>query len=671
MQKKNESIGKKIAELREIIDHHNELYYQKDAPSISDQEYDSLFRELKRLEEEFPEFDSPQSPTKKVGAKPVDSFEKFRHIKPMLSLDSVYEDSEIVNFDKRVKKAIADTSDHADYVCEPKLDGLSVEVQYTKGAYNAGSTRGDGYYGEDITPNILTIKNLPLLIKGHRHMPDFISLRGEVIIPISAFNELNKDWLESGRTPFANCRNAAAGSLRLLDSRITAKRPLIVYFYDILEISGITFETHMDEINYIKETGLPVVPDFQYCRSIVEALEYRKRIEMQRKNLDLEIDGIVIKINSNRLKSLLGEKERSPRWALAVKFSPDQTTTRILNIVCQVGRTGIITPVAELEPVSIKGARISRVSLHNFDYIRDKDIHLYDEIIIQRAGDVIPEVVSVIRDSRDGDQQAILPPQLCPQCKSPVYREGAYFYCPSSISCPAQIMYSINHFAGKQGMDIRSLSSRTIATLMQHKAINNIADLYSLKEEDLISLPLFGKKSSHNLIQAIDKSKERPIAKFIYALGIKGVGTHISSVLARKFNDLDSLRCAGIDELMDIDEIGPVISKNIFQFFRNQVNAEIINKLLRLGVNPLPYKNTQNSPLAQTSFVITGTLENLTRNEVHDLIVQRGGNVHNAVSKKTSYLVMGKDPGSKLLKARSLGIKIITEEEFIKLLNPF
>ncbi len=670
----NSIIKARIEELRRIISHHNRLYYQNDSPEISDQEYDALFRELSLLEKEHPEFDEPDSPTKKVGGMPAESFEKFEHAMPLLSLDSVYDITEILNFDQRVKKL---AGGDIDYVCEPKLDGLSVEVQYQNGLYSAGATRGDGYTGEDVTSNIKTIRNLPLSLSNERiEVPDFLSIRGEVLMPISAFRNLNRELAESGKAPFANCRNASAGSLRLLDPGITSRRPLLVFFYDILDAGGISHKNHTDELDYLRSVGLPVVFSYKPCKDINEAVSYKSEIENSRETLDFDIDGFVIKVNSLVYRKVLGEKERSPRWAVAVKFSPDQAETVIKDIYFQVGRTGIITPVAELEPVILKGARISRVSLHNFDYTAQKDIRKNDHVIVQRAGDVIPEVVSAITEKRDGSQRTLKPPVHCPVCQSPVYREGAYLYCSSPISCPSQILYSINHFASKYGMDIDSLSSKTIQTLLDHRKIKDVSDIYSLKKSDMASLPLLGEKSASNLVKAIEASKKRPLGSFLFALGIRGVGQHLSNLLARRFSDLKNLMAVlskdaedAEKELNEINEIGPKIAANIVKFFKNERNIRIVKRLLELGVSPEPHPARTARALEEKSFVITGSLEKYTRSQAQNLIIEKGGIVQASVSKSTNYLIVGENPGSKLERAKKLGINIISEGEFEDLLN--
>lgn len=665
---KEDKIETRIKELRRIINYHNSLYYQDDRPEINDSEYDTLFRELIQLESSHPQYDSPDSPTKKVGGEPSEYFAKFQHSQPMLSLDSVYEESEIVGFDNRISKIIGRDPD---YVCEPKLDGLSVEVQYRDGIFHAAATRGDGYIGEDVTANVRTIRNLPLSIGSQESMaPSFISIRGEVVMPLSAFKELNETLEKSGKNGFANCRNASAGSLRLLDPSVTAQRPLVVFFYDILEISSSgNPQNHLNELEFLKYLGLPVVFSYRHCIDLNQVKSYKDEIEKLRNSLDYDIDGFVIKVNSLEHRHILGGKERSPRWAIAVKFSPGQATTIIKDIKFQVGRTGIITPVADLEPVVIKGARISRVSLHNFDYTTQKDIRKDDAVILQRAGDVIPELVSVITAQRNGSQVPLSPPSSCPVCGSPVNREGAYLYCTGTISCPSQVIYSISHFASKNGMDIESLSSKTIGTLFNYRLIKDISDLYQLKKEEVVKLPLFGEKSAQNLLKAIEESKNRPLNSFLFALGIRGVGLHLSNVLARRYKTVKEIESLDPAQLSSINEIGPKISWNIHQFFSNERNRDILRRLFELGVSPAPAKEPVNSFFSGKAFVLTGSLAKFTRAEAQNLIAARGGIIQTGISRKTDFLIAGSDPGSKLEKAQKLGIKILKEQDLVSLLK--
>lgn len=665
-------IKAKIQELRKQIEYHNKQYYLHDSPKISDREYDKLFSELIILENKYPEYDSPYSPTKKIGGEPLDTFKKIEHSRPLLSLDSVYEEIEIINFDNRIRKLLPDNK--IDYVSEIKLDGLSVEIQYINGIFHTGSTRGNGYTGEDISENAKTIKNMPLRINFENKdaVPELLALRGEVIIPVSLFTRLNETLIESGNTPFANPRNAAAGSLRLLDPKITAKRPLLVYFYDILMIDDNqnTFDTHIQELEFLKSLDLPIVPNYKFCPNIKSILDYKQYMETERLKLDIDIDGFVIKVNQLKSRNILGNKERSPRWAIAVKFPPDSMESIIREIYFQVGRTGIITPVARIEPVRIKGASIQRVSLHNFDYIREKDIMENDHIIVQRAGDVIPEIVSVLKEKREeGMQASVQIPSFCPVCRSEVYKEGAYLYCQSSLSCPSQIIYRIAHFASKDGMDIVSLSSKTIETLIKFNIIKSIPDLYQINKDQLVNLPLFGEKSANRLLNSIENSKNRPLSNFIYALGIKGIGLHLSNTLAKHYKSLHNLMKAGIEELNSINEIGEISAKSIFNYFHNQDNIHNIRRLIEYGIIPEEENTTSSAVFEGLNFVITGSLEGLPRSKAQELIKSNGGTIQSNVSKNTDYLLAGKDPGSKLEKAKTLGIKIIDQKTFFDLMK--
>ena len=661
----------RIAHLRKIIEYHNNLYYQQDEPEISDIEYDRLMRELQELEKLYPDENIVSSPTQRVGAAPLAKFSSAAHPSPMLSLANAFSEDEIIDFDTRIKKLAA--IDHFDYVAEPKLDGLAVNLIYENGFFIRGATRGDGITGEDVTQNLKTIAALPLRIKKDSPIsaPSFVEIRGEVYMEIEPLQKLNRRRLEEGEEPFANPRNAAAGSLRQLDPKITARRPLNIFLYGTGNISGVHFERHWNVLQTLKSWGFPVSPLIQPAGDIRECLKYFEHVGKMRASLPYEIDGVVLKVNDLTMQEKLGFVSRNPRWAIACKFPATQATTIINDIIVQVGRTGALTPVAIMQPVNVGGVTVSRATLHNEDEIVKKDIRIGDTVIIQRAGDVIPEVVKVITAKRTGQEILFQMPSKCPECGSEVVRpEGEAAHRCIGLSCPAQIKEHIKHFASRGGMDIEGLGEKISAQLFDAKLIKDPADLYYLTKDKLLELDRHGEKSAQNLIEAIERSKNPPLDKFIYALGIRHVGEHIAKVLAKEFGGPGKIMAVRLEDLTAVNEIGPEIAASIVQFFHEPKNRSVMEKFSQAGVLPQKIEiKVKYAALQGKSFVFTGALESMPRNEAKAIVESMGGKVHASTTGKTSYVVAGGEPGSKLDKARSLHIPVLTEDEFLKLVG--
>lgn len=663
-----EAIRKRVEALREEIEYHNFRYYVLDQPEISDAQYDRLMRELEKLEEEYPELRSPNSPTQRVGAPPLESFEIVRHTLPMLSLSNAFDEEEVRDFDKRVKKFLGTTED-IDYVVEPKLDGLAVELVYERGHLMVGSTRGDGINGENITQNLRTIKTIPLqLLRREIPVPERLEVRGEVIMQIKRFEELNRRRQEAGEPPFANPRNAAAGSVRQLDPKITRERPLEIYCYGIGEVIGKTFRTQFEILQTLPKWGLRTNPHVRQCRHIHEVIDYFHEMNEKREKLPYEIDGIVVKVDRLDLQARLGEISRSPRWALAVKFPAKQETTRIVNIIVQVGRTGVLTPVAVMEPVKVGGVEVSRATLHNQDEIDRLDVRIGDTVIIQRAGDVIPEVVQVITSKRKGTEKKFKMPSHCPVCGANVVKEEVIYRC-IGLDCPAQLKGRIKHFASKRAMDIDGLGVKLIDQLVDKGLVKDVADLYYLKKEDLVALERMADKSAQNIIDAIEKSKTKPLAKFLFALGILHVGETTAEDLSRHFPHLDDFFRLTEEDLMKVEGIGPEVSASVVRFFRDKKNRESIERLKKAGIRLIEPEPKEKGRLAGKTFVFTGTLKSYGRDEARNLVESLGGKTASSVSKKVDFVVVGEDPGSKFEKAKDLGIRILTEEEFKKMIG--
>jgi len=664
----SEVIKKRVEKIREEIEYHNTLYYVLDQPEISDAQYDRLLRELEKFEGEYPELRSPNSPTQRVGALPLEAFEIVRHTLPMLSLANAFDETEARDFDKRVKKFLGSSANIA-YVAEPKLDGLAVELVYERGQFVVGSTRGDGVNGENITQNLRTIKTIPLqLIRKEIPVPERLEVRGEVIIQLKKFKELNRKREETGESLFANPRNAAAGSVRQLDSKITAERPLEIYCYGLGEVRGKSFKTHWEILQTLPKWGFRTNPNIQKCQNLDEVLKYYDKMNEKRETLPYEIDGIVMKVDRLDLQTRLGEISRSPRWALAFKFQPKQETTKILDIIVQVGRTGALTPVALMEPVKVGGVEVSRATLHNQDEIDKKDVRISDTVVIQRAGDVIPEVVQVVTSKRKGTEKKFKMPAKCPVCGAEVIKEEAIHRC-IGLDCPAQLKGRIKHFASKRAMDIEGLGVKLIDQLVDKGLIKDVADIYYIKKEELIELERMADKSAKNIIDAIEKSKTKPLSKFLYALGIRHVGETTAEDLAGRFLRLDDFFHLSEEDLMEIEGIGPEVAASVHQFFGDKKNKESIELLKKAGVKVIEPKAKEKGKLAGKTFVFTGTLKVFGRDEARNIVESLGGMTTSSVSKKVDFVVVGEDPGSKSDKAKELGIKILTEEEFKKMIG--
>jgi DNA ligase (NAD+) len=664
-------IIKRAEQLRQELTEHNYKYYVEDKPSISDAAYDKLFRELQQLEAEYPSLKTSDSPTQRVGAPPLKVFAQVTHSIPMLSLDNAFSEEEVAHFDRRVRERLnIDTP--IEYVCEPKLDGLAVSLRYEKGIFVKGATRGDGYTGEDITENLRTIPTVPLRLRG-KNFPAVVEVRGEVYMPKAGFLSLNAKAEKNGEKVFANPRNAAAGSLRQLDSRITASRPLALYCYSVGVYEGKSMPTlHSEVLANLKEWGFSVNPEITVSLGLEKCLAFYKRIGDKRVKLPYEIDGVVYKVNSLNEQERLGFVSRAPRWALAHKFPAEQVTTIIESVEFQVGRTGALTPVARLKPVAVSGVIVSNATLHNMDEVTRKDIHIGDTVIVQRAGDVIPEVVAVVAQHRNKNIKKIILPKHCPICDSLVEQiEGeAIARCSGGLFCPAQRKEALKHFAARRAMDIEGLGDKLIDQLVDNKLVANAADLYHLNLDQLANLERMAEKSAQNLLEALAKSKKTTLARFLYALGIREVGEATAKNLANHFGDLFPLYEADEELLQSITDIGPVVAKHIATFFKESHNRNIIDKLIKAGIHWDKVKvSKKDLPFLGKTFVLTGTLASLSRDQAKEKLEALGAKVAGSVSAKTSYVVAGSDAGSKLTKAQELGVAILSEKELLKQLN--
>jgi len=668
----NEAQAKKrIDTLREEINDHNYRYYVLDNPVISDYEYDQLLRELENLERQFPHLITPTSPTQRVGAPPLEKFQEVRHTLPMLSLANAFEAEEVKEFDARVKRFLETTKD-IEYCAELKMDGVAVELIYDGGHFITGSTRGDGFVGEDVTQNLKTVKSIPLSLIPWKEkpLPSRLGVRGEVYLPLKAFQELNQLKERSGESPFANPRNAAAGSLRQLDSSIMAKRPLDIFCYGVGQVSGQSFETHWELLESLQQWGLKVNCHRKRFRKIEEVLEFHQEMDESREKLPHEIDGVVIKVNSLRLQETLGTIARSPRWALAFKFKPKQVTTKIQDIIVQVGRTGALTPTALMDPVRVGGVVVSRATLHNQDEVEEKDVRIGDTVVIQRAGDVIPEVVRVLPEKRTGKEKKFRMPEKCPVCGSEVFRpEGEAVARCTGIACPAQLKETIIHFASRGAMNIEGLGEKIIERLVDRGLVKDYADLYALTKDDMFTLERMGEKLAGNILTAIQNSKKTSLDRLIYALGIRQVGESMARLLAREFPDLEELSGASEQKLQMIPGVGPEKAKSIFKFFQQKGNQKVIQKLIEGGVEYPSRPQPRGKKWEGETFVFTGSLKTMSREEAESKVESMGGRASSSVSKKTNFVVVGEDPGSKYEKAQALGVRIITEDEFLKMLK--
>ncbi len=660
----------RLIALRDEIRHHDYQYYVKDRPEISDSQYDRLFRELLELEQAHPELVAPDSPSQRIGAPPLEELVKVPHEQPMLSLDSIVDQSEVQAFDQRMKRELETPS--VEYSAEPKFDGLSVELMYDHGIFTRGATRGDGTTGEDVTVNLRTIRSLPLQLHAQSGLPDHLVVRGEVYMHLNDFQSLNRRMTERGDDAFANPRNAASGSLRQLDSTITATRPLVMTCYEIMAVSTPVPPTHWDELETLAQWGLPVPTLRRLCASIEDVMATHREMESRRDQLPYEIDGVVVKVNRRDWQSRLGVKSRSPRWAIAYKFTPRKEITIVQDIVVSVGRTGTLTPVALLKPVEVGGVTISRATLHNADEVARKDIRIGDTVKVERAGDVIPAIAERVLVPGEQRRAPFHMPDHCPVCGSSVGREGAYFYCTGQLVCGAQLKGAIEHFASKHALNIEGLGKKTVAQLVDKGLVRSLADLYRLTNADLVQLEGFADRSTALLLQSIAGSTTVSLDRFLMGLGIRQVGRHIAKVLARDFGSLKEIMSADREQFQQIREIGPEISESLVVYWSEPRNREVIAQLQESGVQVAPGMATGNrrkSPLAGKTFVFTGGLDHFTRDEAQRAVEATGAGVASSVSKKTSYVVVGRDPGSKLDQARALGVTILTEQEFAALIG--
>ena len=661
-----EQAKKRAEELRPLLQYYTKKYFD-DEQVVSDYEYDMLMRELKQIEKEYPELITEDSPTQRVGTGAIKKgFEKVTHEVPLQSLQDVFTFEEVEEFDQRMQKAAIEFSRPLDYVVETKIDGLSSAIEYRNGKLYRGATRGNGIVGEDVTQNISTIKHVPKELKE----PISITVRGEVFIGKTDFDKLNEDRLLEEQEQFANARNAAAGSLRQLDSKITASRPLDIYVFNVQKCDDITFKTHYESLLYLERLGFNVNPVKILCKNMQEVRDAINKIGEMRNGLDFGIDGAVVKVNDLELREKVGTTYKTPRWAVAYKYPPEKKETLLKDIVCQVGRTGAITPMAILDPVYVAGSKISKTTLHNEDYIKQNDIRIGDRVIIQKAGDVIPEVVGVNKDKRDGTEKIFEMPRICPVCGAEAVREeGEAVVRCIGIECPAKLYRSIIHFASKDAMDIDGLGEAIIGELIERKLISNIADIYKLTIDDVASLKKNGKKFAQNLMNAIEESKKRDLYRVINSLGIRHVGVKLAKTLARYFKDMDKLIVATYEELRMIEDVGEITANTIYEFFRQDQTIDLINKIKQANVNmKAEIQKNENGKFAGKTFVLTGSLEHYSREKASEIIEKMGGKTSSSVSKKTDYVLAGKDAGSKLKKAQELGITIISEEEFITML---
>ena len=660
----------RLIALKNEIRRHDYLYYIKDCPEVSDSQYDRLFRELIELEQVHPELVTPDSPSQRVGAPPLDELVKVPHEQPMLSLDSIVEQREVQAFDQRMKRELETPS--IEYSAEPKFDGLSVELMYDHGIFTRGATRGDGAIGEDVTVNLRTIRSLPLQLHAQSSLPDHLVVRGEVYMRLADFQALNRRITERGDDAFANPRNAAAGSLRQLNSTITATRPLVVTCYEIMALSTPAPPTHWDELERLAQWGLPVPTHRRLCASIDEVVTFHRETESMRDQLPYEIDGVVVKVNRRDWQYRLGMKSRSPRWAIAYKFLPRKEITIVQDIVISVGRTGTLTPVALLKPVEVGGVTISRATLHNVDEVTRKDIRIGDTVKVERAGDVIPAIAERVPVRGEQRSTPFCMPDHCPVCGSSVGREGAYFYCTGQLVCGAQLKGAIEHFASKHALNIDGLGKKTVAQLVDEGLLRSLADLYRLTKADLIQLEGFADRSATLLLESISGSKTVSLDRFLMGLGIRQVGQHIAKVLAREFGSLEEIMSADLERFQQIREIGPEISESLVVYWSEPCNREVIAQLQESGVQIAPGMATgdrMKSLLAGKIFVFTGGLDHFTRNNAQQVVEEAGARVSSSLSKKTSYLVVGREPGSKLDQARTLGVTTLTEQEFAALIG--
>ena len=657
---------KRIKELRKTVEYHAKKYYDEDKPEITDFEYDMMMLELRTLESQYPELITKTSLTQRVGGTVKEGFQKVEHEVPLQSLQDVFNFEEIEAFDERVKKQAEENEiQNPKYVVETKIDGLSAALEYVDGKFVRGATRGNGLVGEDVTENLKTVKTIPQELSEKIN----ITVRGEVFISKKDFEKMNQEREENEEELFANARNAAAGSLRQLDSNITKKRPLDIYIFNVQKIEGKEFNSHFEELEYLSKLGFNVNPVRIYCDNIEEVKKAINKIGEDRESLTFGIDGAVVKVDDLKLREIMGTTSKVPKWAIAYKYPPERKETILKDIVCQVGRTGVITPMAILEPVKVAGSTISKTTLHNEDFIKEKGLKIGDTVIIQKAGDVIPEIVEAVISKRTGEEKDFEMPRVCPVCGAEAVREeGEAAVRCTGIECPAKLYRNLVHFVSREAMNIDGLGESIIGILLEKKMIANIADIYDLKFEDIASLKKNGKKFAQNLIDSINASKQNDLYRLITALGIRHVGTKAAKILAKRYENMDNLLGATIESLNQVEEIGPIVANSIREFFEQEQTKDLLKRLKEAGINMSRLKEDDGDDrFSGKTFVLTGTLEKYSREEASNLIEKFGGKTSSSVSKKTSYLLAGEDAGSKLTKAQSLGVQIISEEEFNKM----
>lgn len=665
-------VSERICELRRAIEHHNRLYYVEARPEVSDREYDLLYKELQRLEALAPELVTPDSPTRRVGGEPLKEFSSVRHILPMMSLDNTYDANDLAEFDRRVRKLLP--GENVEYVLEPKVDGISISVRYVQGRMTLGCTRGDGVTGDDITANLRTIRSIPLALQGHA-VPRLLEVRGEAYMSVAGFRDLNSGRARVGAETFANPRNAAAGSLKQLDPRVVAQRPLVAVFYAVGAVEGVTLRCQAEVLQTLQSFGLPTPQCWWVCHDIGEVLTAAGTLQRQEAQLPYEIDGAVVKVNMLEQWRRLGATAKAPRYAIAYKYAHEQAQTRLNAVTVQVGRTGTLTPVAELEPVLLAGSTISRATLHNEEEIRRKDIRIGDTVVIEKAGEVIPAVIAVVLAQRPVDAVPFDLAQhvqyRCPACGGPIRRDPEFvaWRC-ASLTCPAQLKRTLLHYASRNSMDIEGIGEVLVSQLVDQELIHDVAGLYELKEETLVPLERMATKSAGNIVAAIAGSRNRELWRLIHGLGILHVGEGAARKLAAHFRDLGKLTCAGTEELQQVEDIGPVMAQSLYDFFHNPRNRAVLERLGAAGVNLRQMEESglaaAEGPLRGKTVVITGTLNRFSREEAKEACRRCGASVSESVSRKTDYLIAGAEPGSKLAKARGLGIRIVEADEFEK-----
>tara|TARA_B110000438_G_scaffold58061_1_gene58079 strand:+ start:1837 stop:3840 length:2004 start_codon:yes stop_codon:yes gene_type:complete len=666
-----DDISYKIKKLRDQLNDHNYRYYVMNQPIISDSEYDIIMRELERLENKNKNLITPDSPTQRVGAPPLKEFGTITHHEPMLSLANAMNKEELKAFYNRLKKSL-ETQTDLELIGEPKLDGLGVELVYENSFFVYGSTRGDGITGENITQNLKTIKSIPLRLRSNiKPAPSLLEVRGEVFINKDGFKKLNALREKENLPAFANPRNAAAGSLRQLDSKITADRPLSIYCYEVSRVLGASFNTHLEFLSALKDWGFPVNPEIKLIKKSENMVRYHENLESIRNNLAYDIDGSVFKINQIKERNTLGIRSRSPRWAIAGKFKAQQVTTRVLGIIASIGRTGAITPVAQLEPVNVGGVSVTNATLHNQDEVDRKDVRIGDTVILQRAGDVIPEVVKVILEKREKQSARYLLPEECPSCNQNIYRpKGEVVARCKNLSCPAQIKGRIIHFISKAALNIDGFGEKLVGQLVEENIIQTVDDIFKLTFKKLEDLDRMAEKSANNILIAIDNAKKTTFARFIYALGIRNVGYHLSKVLENAFKgNIDNFRKSSVEKLESIDEVGPIVAQTIIKFWEESSNVQMVESCLSLGVELSPISSLIADKLRGKVFIFTGTLTQLNRNQAKELVEVNGGSTSNSMSKKIDFLVAGPGAGSKLKKAKDLTIAILTEQQFLDMIK--